>query len=213
MHKQDLEAIATRANEHFSRADKARERALPLHREVIRFSGLSIRAVHRHEYDEARVLIGKAGEVMEQIRQAVGEATEVYYAGFIQDAQKEFAEANLSLALVTGSKLPMPADLQVDIAAFMNGMAEAIGELRRFILDGLRNEDDAQAERFLELMDEIYYVLVTMDYPDALTRGLRRSTDVARSLIEKTRGELTAHLANKRLQQRLEAVRASLPAL
>ncbi|MHB2017956.1 MAG: haloacid dehalogenase [Candidatus Xenobia bacterium] len=207
MNKQDLEAIAQRANDHFSRADKARERALPLHREVIRFSGLSIRAVHRHEFDEARTQIGKAAEVMEQIRQAVGDVTEVYYAGFIQDAQKEFAEANLTLALVTDGPLPLPDTLRVDIAAFMNGMAEAIGELRRYILDGLRNENDAQAERFLEVMDEIYYVLVTMDFPDALTRGLRRSTDVARSLIEKTRGELTSHLANKRLQQKLEAVR------
>ncbi len=210
MSKRRLEHIEKAAADHFQAADRAREQALRLHREVIRYSGLSIRAIHRGEFDEAGRMIAQAGSVLADIRQAVETAPEVYYAGFVQDAQKEFAEANVTLALVTGTDMPAPETLKVDVAAFMNGMAEAIGEVRRYIMDSLRRGDDEHAEKFLELMDEIYYLLVTMDFPDALTRGLRRSTDVARSLIEKTRGELTSHLQNKKLQAQLEAFRAQL---
>jgi translin len=211
MARSRLEHIEKAASAHFSSADRARELALKLHREVIRCSGLSIRAVHRGEFDEASRLIAQAGDVLRQIRDAIRPAPEVYYAGFIQDAQKEFAEANVTLALVTDGEVPGPDALQVDVAAYMNGMAEAIGELRRHVMDSLRRGDDSRAEAHLELMDDIYYLLVTMDYPDALTRGLRRSTDVARSLIEKTRGELTSHLEHKKLQVQMEAFRAALP--
>lgn len=205
-----LEQIAGRIRERFNRAEKARERCLALHREVIRLSGLAIRAVHRHEFAEARALIEKARALLSEVRSVVAGQEQVYYAGFVQDAQKEFAEASLTLALVEGAPLPGPEELLVEDSSWLNGLGEAVGELRRYILDILRHGDCRQAEPLLEQMDEVYYVLTSMDYSDALTRGLRRTTDVARGCIEKTRGDLTHHLSLRDMERKLDAFGASL---
>lgn len=205
----ELEHITAGIRERFDRFERAREKTLSLHREAIRTSGLAIRAVHRHQFDEARALTAKAGDILKQVREAVADCPQVYYAGYVQDAQKEFAEASLTLALVTDQALASPEELHVEDAAWLNGLAEAVGELRRYILDRLRQRDTTPAEALLERMDEIYYVLTSMDYPDALTRGLRRSTDVARGCLEKTRGDLTHHMSMKDLEERLERFRSS----
>lgn len=203
-----LDEIATAIRERFDRFERAREQCLSLHREAIRASGLAIRAVHRHEFDEAQTLMQRVGDIMRQVRREVLDQPQVYYAGFIQDAQKEYAEASLTHAIVTDKALPSPEALQVEDAAWLNGLAEAVGELRRYILDRLRQRDHGQAETLLERMDEIYYVLTSMDYPDALTRGLRRSTDVARGCLEKTRGDLTHHVSMRELEERLDRFRS-----
>lgn len=205
-----LHGIAGQIRERFERAEKARERSLTLHRDVIRLSGLAIRAVHRHEEDDARTLIAKARALLAEVRSVVAGHEQVYYAGYVQDAQKEFAEASLTLALVRGEPLPTPEDLSVEDSSWLNGLGEAVGELRRYILDLLRHGDCAHAEPLLEQMDEIYFILTSMDYSDALTRGLRRTTDVARGCIEKTRGDLTHHLSLKDMEHRLEAFRQGL---
>jgi len=136
---------------------------------------------------------------------AVRDHPEIRVAGYLQDAQKEYAEARITEAVVTGAgDLPTPEDLGVEDAPFLNGMAEAIGEGRRHILDLLRHGEVDRGEAILLAMDDMYYVLVSMDYPDAITMNLRRSTDVARSLIEKTRGDLSIAIVQRQLRDALD---------
>ncbi|MBM3460611.1 MAG: haloacid dehalogenase [Armatimonadetes bacterium] len=207
-----LDEISTAIRTRFDGAERARERSLTLHREAIRQSGLAIRAVHRHEYEEAERMIARVAEQMAELYAAVEGYPQLLFTGFVQDAQKEYAEASLTLALVRGRVLPSPETLRVEDATWLNGLGEAVGELRRYILDMLRHDDATPAEALLERMDEIYYVLVSMDYPDALTRGLRRTTDVARGIIEKTRGDLTNHLTVGKMERHLTALGKRLDA-
>jgi translin len=171
-------------------------------REAIRFSANAIRAVHRHDSRGARPRI-KAGAGGG--REAVSGHPDIFHAGFVHDAQKEFAEASITLALIAGDDLPTPAALDVELPAYLNGMGEAVGELRRHLLDTLRGGDVDQCEEWLRAMDEMYSVLVTVDYPDAMTGGLRRTTDSVRGILEKTRGDLTLSVQQRRLEQRLDA--------
>jgi translin len=189
----------------FERMSAARERALVAARRSIRSSANAIRAIHRGEFDEAHRLMEESREAIAGGREAVlPDHAGVYYAGFLQDAQKEYAEARLTEALVTGADLPSPDDLQVELAPYLNGMAEAVGEGRRAILDLLRSGEVEASERILATMEDIYYLLVSMDFPDAITGNLRRSTDVARSIMEKTRGDLSLSEVQRRLRDALE---------
>jgi translin len=184
---------------------RAREKALSSSRSAIRSSANAIRAIHRGEFDQAHRLMDEARTSLSAGKAAVREThPDVYFAGFLQDAQKEYAEARLTEAIVTGDGLPLRGDLEVELAAYLNGMAEAIGEGRRAILDLLRRGDLERAERILVAMDDIYHLLVSMDYPDAITGNLRRSTDVARSIMERTRGDLTITVVQRKLQAALE---------
>jgi translin len=189
----------------------ARERALPLCREVIRLSATGIRATHRDQFDEARRLLDRATELLREIVAALAGHPDVFFGGPVLDTQKEHAEAALTLALVTGEPLPGPAALAVEPSAYLNGLGEAVGELRRYLLDSLRDGDLARCERFLRAMDDIYDVLVTVDYPDAVTGGLRRTTDVARAILERTRGDLTVAVRQGDLERRLAEFTARLP--
>jgi len=182
----------------------ARERALPAARRSIRASANAIRAIHRGERDVAARLIDESRGCLREAQQALEAEPEIYYAGFVQDAEKEYAEARLTDALVSDEAVPGPEDLGVGLAAFLNGMAESIGEGRRAILDRLRRGEVKEGERLLAAMDEMFGVLVTMDYPDAVTGNLRRSTDVARSLVEKTRGDLTTSIVQENLRESLD---------
>ena len=182
----------------------ARERALPAARRSIRASANSIRAIHRLDFDTAAGLIRESRAALDEGLDAVRDHADIRHAGYLQDAQKEYAEANLTMALVRGTELPAPPDLGVEDAAYLNGMSEAIGEGRRRVLDLLRTGAVEQAEQLLDAMEEMYGVLVTMDYPDAITMNLRRSTDVARSLIEKTRGDLSIAVVQKDLRDALD---------
>jgi len=130
---------------------------------------------------------------------------DVRYAGFLNDAKKEFAEANLTLAFVEGNQLPTAGELGVDVQPYLNGMAEAASELRRQVLDCLRRDERAEAERMLSLMDDVYGVLITIDYPDGVTGGLRRTTDALRAVLERTRGDLTTAMVAARLQGAIES--------
>jgi len=193
-----------RVRDDFSSKNAAREKALPLCREAIRFSANAIRAVHRHEFDVARDLAGKAGAQLRVAKLSVLDHPDIYFAGFVHDAQKEYAEASITLAMVEGGDLPTPADLDVEYAAYLNGMGEAIGELRRHLLDTLRTGDTERCEVWLSAMDEMYGVLVTVDYPDAMTGGLRRTTDNVRGILERTRGDFTMSVQQRRLEQKIE---------
>ena len=182
----------------------ARERALPAARRSIRSSANAIRAIHRAEFETAARLIQESRAALDEGLDAVRNHADIRHAGYLQDAQKEYAEANLTMSLVRGTELPSPPDLGVEDAAYLNGVSEAIGEGRRRVLDLLRAGAVKEAEQLLDAMEEMYGVLVTMDYPDAITMNLRRSTDVARSLIEKTRGDLSIAVVQQDLRDALD---------
>jgi translin len=189
----------------FEDKTSAREKALGASRRSIRASANAIRAIHRGELDQAHNLMEESRSAIASGREAVRDAhPDVYFAGFLQDAQKEYAEARLTEAVVTGADLPSPDELDVELAPYLNGMAESIGEGRRAILDLLRRGEVDRSEQILGAMEDIYYVLVSMDFPDAITGNLRRSTDVARSIMERTRGDLSITLVQRRLQDALE---------
>ncbi len=201
-HIRRLRGTADSTRQSLADTDRARERALRLSREMIRHSADSIRAIHRGEFDGASELIESASSLVQESRILLSEHPEVYFTGYVQDALKEYVEANAVLALIENRPLPTADELQVGAAAYLGGLSDTVGELRRFILDRLRRDDFSRCEQTLELMDEIYTILVTMDFPDAVTRGLRRSTDMVRGILERTRGDLTVALR----QQRLEAL-------
>ena len=200
----DLDELTRSLHARFDAKTAARERAIPTARRSIRASANAIRAVHRLDLDLARELIERSRAALREGLDAVGDHPDVRFAGYLQDAQKEYAEANLTLALVAGGRLPEPADLGVEDAPYLNGMAEAIGEGRRRILDLLRTSEVDEAGRLLGELEDLYGVLVTMDYPDAITMNLRRSTDVARSLIERTRGDLSVAVVARDLRDALD---------
>ncbi len=200
----NLDSIADQLRLNLSALDAAKEKALPLCREVIRHCSQAIRAVHRQEFDQAKELLESAHNLLNEAKQAVTAYTELSHAGFIRDAQKEFAEGSITLALVTGKQLPSPDELDIDSAAYLNGLGEAVGELRRYLLDNMRKGDLSRGEELLSAMDDIYTILVTMDFPDTITGGLRRTTDMVRGVLERTRSDLTLVLTQKDLENRLE---------
>jgi translin len=199
----ELEPIADRIRLALAAKDAAREKTLPLCREAIRHCSNAIRAVHRHEFDLAGELLQSARKLINEIEQAVADYSELRYTGFVRDAQKEFAEGSITLALVTGKPIPDPGELGIEVSAYLNGLGEAVGELRRYLLDSIRGNDLSQGEALLSAMDDIYSVLVTMDFPDALTGGLRRTTDMVRGVLEKTRSDLTLIMSQQELETKL----------
>ncbi|HTG48360.1 MAG TPA: haloacid dehalogenase [Actinomycetota bacterium] len=200
----DLEPLADALHGRFDAKTAARERALPAARRSIRNSANAIRAIHRGELDGAAELIAASRAALDEGLEAVRDQPDVRFAGYLLDAEKEYAEANLTYALVAEQPFPPPEELGVGDAPYLNGMAETIGEGRRRILDLLRTGDVATAERTLAVLEDLYGLLVTIDYPDAITMNLRRSTDVARSLIEKTRGDLSIAFVQRDLHDALE---------
>ena len=206
----DLQSLSAEIHQRFDEKMTAREAALPAARQAIRASANAIRAIHRGEGEEADRLLKEAREALDRGEKAAVDHPDVRHAGFLHDGQKEYAEARLTRATVEGNGLPSPEEIGVTDAAYLNGMAETIGELRRSVLDLLRGGELARAEELLRTMDEFYYVLVTIDYPDAITGNLRRTTDVARSLIEKTRGDLAVARVSQDLHDALDRHRREL---
>jgi translin len=186
--------------------NRMRETALVMSRSLIRSCANAIRAVHRREWAEAEELLEAAATAACELRERLNAHPALFHAGYSQDALKEFAEARLTYALVRNLPLPTATDLEVEPAAYLNGLAEAASELRRYLLDSLRKRDTEDCERLLAAMDEVYSVLVTVDYPDAVTGGLRRTTDALRAVLERTRGDLTASLRQDQLVAALQQV-------
>ncbi|HEV8650138.1 MAG TPA: haloacid dehalogenase [Actinomycetes bacterium] len=182
---------------------RAREVGLGNARQATRRCANAIRAVHRGELELADRLLVEARELLDVAEATLAAHPDVYYAGFLQDAQKEYAEGLATRALVAGAPLPPPEDTGVGDAPYLNGLAEAIGELRRHLLDLLRAGDVARADELFTAMEEIHAVLADVDFPDAMTGGLRRSTDVARSIIERTRSDLTLTVVQRDLADAL----------
>ncbi len=199
-----LAEIAARLRETLESASAAREEALRQCRATIQCSSRSIRALHRGEFEEAEAWLGRAREGFEAVRRVLEAYPAIYYAGYVHDAQKEYAEAALVGCLIRNRPYDTPESLGVEPAAYLNGLAEAGSEGRRYVLDRLRLGDIAEADRVLGAMDEIYYELIACDFPDAITGGLRRTTDAFRAVLERTRGDLCLAVQQRDLQRSLE---------
>lgn len=199
-----LNDIAEEALEALASRHKTREMALELSRRLIRHSANTIRAVHRGEFEKAKEMLDEGRVVVEQFGADLADERGIYEAGYVQDALKEYAEASITYALLADQPLPSPGELRIDYPAYLNGLAEAMGEMRRATLDLMRRGDLEQGEALLKIMDEVYGILVTVDYPDAITRGLRRTTDMVRGVLERTRGDLTMAVRQQRLETTLK---------
>ncbi len=207
---QKLEGIADAIRLRFDARTQARDTALATARQLTRACSLAIRAVHRSEPETMQRHLEEARSLADALRVNLADHPDIFYAGYTQDALKEYVEANVTCALIRSLPLHTPQDLGVEDATYLNGLAEVIGELRRRTLDILRHGYSAEVERLLGIMDEIFSVLVTMDYPDAITNGLRRQTDVARNIIEKTRGDITFSLRGEHLERAIGRLRSEL---
>lgn len=200
-----LEEIVERIREDWSRKNAIRDLTLARSRTLIRFCANSIRATHRHEWELARQLLAEARQAADTMREEAGAYSDIHDAGYTQDALKELAEAAILLAFVTDEPIPDPDEMGIGYAAYLNGLGEAVGELRRYALDSIRRGEVGESERLLDLMDEVYTYLVTMDFADSLTGGLRRTTDMVRGVTERTRGDLTVAVGQERLEASLRA--------
>jgi translin len=202
----DLSTVGADAREILDASHRVREVVLRSCRSMIQASAAAIRAVHREEFALAEERLAEAAGHLAAADEALdGGHHEVRHAGYLHDAAKEYAEARLTLAFVRGDALPTAAELGVGVPAYLNGMAEAASELRRRLLDLLRRDDLAACERLLGVMDDVYGLCVTLDYPDAVTHGLRRTTDALRAVLERTRGDFTSAIVQRRLQRAIEA--------
>ena len=205
-----LETIAERIRQNFDVRTSKRDEALKQARQLTRACSLAIRAVHRDDKEAMEANLAEAQTLADVLRYELKKHPELFFAGYTQDSLKEFVEAKVTCALIQNQALQTPEELGVEDATYLNGLAEVVGELRRRTLDILRSGYSQEAERLLGIMDEIYSVLVTIDYPDAITNGLRRQTDLARGIIEKTRGDVTASLRGQQLTEAIRGLSSQL---
>jgi len=206
----ELKRVEEMAQSFFSEIHDVREKALRLSREIVRNSANTIRLTHRGQFKEARKMLSTISVLVKQTNQIRDAYPQVFYAGYIEDALKEFVEASTTLAIIDGNRLPGPSDLSVTPVPYLNGLADTVGELRRYILDALRGNNIDKTENLLDLMDDIYMLLISIDFPDAVTRGLRRSADQTRGLLERTRGDLTVALRQRHLETRMVKLEKSI---
>ncbi len=195
--------VSAKALEAYSKKHAAREQGLRISRQVIQLSANAIRAVHRGEFERAQKLIAEGKTHLAESIPILETNPEIYHAGFLADARKEFSEANITLALLSGGSLPQPEDIGVDVGAYLKGLGDAAGEMRRYILDSLRKDDWSRCEEIMEVMDEVYGLLVTIDFPEGVTSGLRHTTDMVRGTLERTRGDFTMAMRQRSLEKKL----------
>ncbi len=199
-----LDAVVASIDDALAAANRAREAALPACRRAIRAAGSSIRAVHRLDRARAAALAAECEAAIREAQDVVGPFPALAQAGYLHDAEKEFVEALAVAALVSGERVPGPGELRVGPTAWMRGLAEAASELRRHLLDRLREGDLERGEALLDRMDDVYGALVVVDYPDAVTNGLRRTLDSLRAVLERSRGDVTTTVLQARLQRAIE---------
>ncbi|MGH2442058.1 MAG: haloacid dehalogenase [Chloroflexota bacterium] len=186
--------------------NQARDRALVETRHTVRHSANAIRALHRGQTAQAKEHLAEGRSMIGATRRDLEGHPDIYWAGYVQDSHKEYAEANLVAAMINDESLPGPGDIGVELAPYLNGMAEAASEMRRYVLDIIRRggpEETRQAERILGVMDDVYTSLITVDYPDGITGGLRRTVDALRAVLERTRGDLTISIRQDALARAL----------
>ena len=202
---ENLDEIIERIHKSLEDRTKVRDEALKQTRLLTRYCANAIRAVHRDDHEVAHEHLNEAHALVVELNKNRDDYADLFFAGYTQDALKEYAEATITHAVINKKPLPTPEELDVEYATYLKGLAETAGELRRRCMDILRHNEIEEAERLLSIMDEIYAVLVTMDYPNAITYGLRRLTDIVRGVTERTRGDMTMSLRQERLEKRLQA--------
>lgn len=197
-----LEEISVRIRENFEAKDRIREEGLKISREIVRECRTASFALHGQDFEKADKNIKIAGKALEKLEILFEGHADIYHAGFVEHAQQEYSEVAVlsSLLKEEGDRFPFPEELRVEYAAYLNGLGDVVGELRRHVLDLIRKESFEKAEIFLDIMENIHAMLMDFDYPDAITRGLRRKTDVSRSIIEKTRGDVVNAIGQKKLE-------------
>ena len=189
----------------FESKDRAREETLRLSRGLVRNCSIAIRCMHRGELTEAERLLTEAKSTLGKIQKLLRDHQDIRYAGFVNDAEQELAEANFIYSLISGCDIPAYDEIGVDMINYLSGLGDATGELRRHILDLIRIGKPEEGEYFLEVMEEIHSTLMLFDYPDAITRGLRRKSDLARSMLERTSGDLTNAMEMAKLAKSIQA--------
>ncbi len=202
--------IAEQLRQQIEQRHQAREVGLQACRKATQLCARAIRSLHRHEFETCRQLLTEAHHEISRAREQLRPYPSIYYAGFLHDAEKEYVEGETLYAIVLGDALPEPDELGVEAPAYLNGIAEAASECRRYVLDLLRAGELNHAETLLGVMDEIYDELVTFDYPDAVTAGLRRACDALRAVLERTRADLTLTATQKELENTLASVYQAL---
>lgn len=206
----DLSGIVNGIREDFTEINRLRDETLSRSRALIRACAESIRAIHRHEWDAAATMLAAARQAAFEMVDPLRDFPMLYHAGYTQDALKELVEAHLLDAVLRGQAPPAPATLYVTGSTYLRGMSEAATEMRRFVLDLMRRGQVAEAEPLLDFMDEVYSLLITVDFPDAITDGLRRNTDVLRNVLERTRGDLTLGLRQEQMRLALKNLETRL---
>lgn len=206
----ELEGLYEHVKEQLDRENAAREQGIDLSRNSIQFSANSIRAVHRGDFDGSAKLLAQSRDKVARVQEILKPFPRIYFAGFLQDAEKEYAEAATTFALINGDPLPMPDELGVGAAPYLNGLGEAVGEMRRHVLDLIRLNRLERGEELLGVMDDIYYLLASVDYPPALTGGLKRTNDMVRGVLERTRGDLTTAMRRQSLEQAMRELEEKL---
>ncbi len=205
-----LEEIYESTHADFVSRTQARDEALAQTRTLIRYASRAIRAIHRNEKEVALAKLAETAALARQLNVNLTDYPDIYFAGYTQDALKEYAEANIVFTLVYGGDFPTPEGLKIPSNTYIKGLAEAATEMRRRCLDLMRQGKPDEAEPVLEIMEDIYGLLVTMDFPDAITGGLRRQTDIVRGVLERTRGDLTVSLRQQHLEESLRNLEARL---
>jgi translin len=200
---ENLPKVADEIRAELDAKNAARDKALVTSREAIRYCANSIRAIHRNEFDQAQELLKEARDRVRETAEELKEYLDIYYAGYVQDAQKEYTEAETMYAFIRDLPIPSHQELGVEAAPYLNGLGEAVSECRRSVLDIMRKGNLDRAESLLRIMDDVYYVLIGFDYPDAITGGLRRTMDQTRAVLERTRGDLTVTLRQQELEKAL----------
>lgn len=208
-----LSTIVDSIREDLTTINSLRDETLQVSRLLIRSCAHCIRAIHRHEWTEAEALLTEARSQAQEMLKPIEQYPMLYYTGYTQDALKELVEASLVYALVKDGEIPTPQMLGVTGPTYLKGMSEAATEMRRFVLDLMRRNQIAEAEPYLDFMDEVYTLLITVDFPDAVTMGLRRQTDVLRNVLERTRGDLTLGIRQDQMRDALERVESRLGTL
>lgn len=206
----ELKNIYDEVKETFDRENHAREQGLAISRDTIQFCANSIRAVHRRDLEQSRQLLEAAKGNLRRAQDLLEPFPRIFYAGFLQDAEKEYAEAASTYALIEGEPLPRFHELGVGVAPYLNGLGEAVGEMRRHTLDLIRENRLERCEEVLSLMDDIYYLLASVDYPSAITGGLKRTNDMVRGVLERTRGDLTTAIRRQSLERAMKELEDKL---
>ena len=198
-----LENIVEEIRSEFEAKNAVRDTALQRSRTLIRYCANAIRAAHRADWAEGEELLNTARLAARELVADLDSYPDLFYAGYTQDALKEYVEAQVVHAFINDGALPTPADLGVESPAYLKGLAEAASEMRRHALDLMRQNKLERAEQMLAIMDDVYSQLITVDFPDAITGGLRRTTDMLRGVVQRTRGDLTTAFRQEMMRQAL----------